>query len=57
MKVNALVHDNEFDCADIVHAFREAMENFWADPELSTCTACGTRIQKPDSYVMPEHLK
>ena len=44
---NALVHDNEFDCADIVQHFARAMEEFWADEELSTCKACGTRVEKP----------
>ena len=56
-KCNALVEDNEFDCADIVIAFREAMESFWADPERSTCQSCGHRIPKPGPYVMPDNLK
>lgn len=42
----SLVYDKDFDCADIVEHFREAMEAFWADPVLSTCRACGTRIEK-----------
>ena len=54
---HALVHDNEFDCADIVEAFRDAMENFWADPERSTCGHCGTRVPKPGPFIMPEGLK
>ena len=41
-----LVYDKEFDCADIVEHFAQAMEDFWADPQLSTCR-CGHRIQKP----------
>ncbi|MCA9312388.1 MAG: hypothetical protein KDA21_14335, partial [Phycisphaerales bacterium] len=41
-----LVYDKAFDCADIVDHFAEAMEEFWADPELSTCE-CGRRITKP----------
>lgn len=45
-KCNALVHDQEFDCKDIVEHFSEAMEAFWANPELSTCS-CGHRIAKP----------
>ena len=44
---HALVHDNEFDCADIVEHFAKAMEEFWADPERSTCKQCGHRIEKP----------
>jgi len=42
-----LVHDLEFDCKDIVNHFAQAMEDFWADPELSTCRNCGTRVIKP----------
>jgi len=44
---SALVYDKEFDCRDIVEHFREAMEEFWADPVLSTCRNCGTRVMKP----------
>ena len=55
-RCNALVEDNEFDCADIVVAFRDAMESFWADPKRSTCPSCGHRVPKPGPYVMPEHL-
>lgn len=43
---HALVHDLEFDCADIVDHFSRAMEEFWADPELSVCKNCGTRVTK-----------
>jgi len=39
-----LVHDLEFDCADIVDHFSRAMKEFWADEELSTCNNCGTRV-------------
>jgi len=42
-----LVHDLEFDCKDIVNHFKQAMEDFWADEELSTCKNCGTRVEKP----------
>ena len=41
-----LVYDKEFDCKDIVEHFAQAMEEFWADPELSTCKNCGTRVPK-----------
>lgn len=44
---HALVYDKEFDCADIVEHFAQSMEDFWADPELSTCAKCGTRVTKP----------
>ena len=42
-----LVYDVEFDCKDIVKHFAQAMEDFWADPELSICKNCGTRVTKP----------
>jgi 3-hydroxyanthranilate 3,4-dioxygenase len=45
-KCEALVHDLEFDCADIVDHFSRAMKEFWADERLSTCRACGTRVVK-----------
>lgn len=45
-KCGELVYDKEFDCKDIVEHFREAMEEFWADPEQSTCRSCGTRVTK-----------
>lgn len=46
-KCHALVEDIEFDCKDIVDHFKQAMEEFWADPQRSTCTKCGTRVTKP----------
>lgn len=46
-KCHGLVYDKEFDCKDIVEHFAQAMEDFWADPKLSTCKACGTRVTKP----------
>ncbi|MEE9129143.1 MAG: 3-hydroxyanthranilate 3,4-dioxygenase [Phycisphaerales bacterium] len=42
-----LVHDKEFDCADIVEHFAQSMAEFWADPELNTCKSCGTANGKP----------
>jgi 3-hydroxyanthranilate 3,4-dioxygenase len=56
-KCNTLVEDNQFDCKDIVHAFRDAMESFWSDPERSTCKSCGHRVPKPGPYVMPDDYK
>lgn len=44
---NELVYDKEFCCKDIVKHFAQAMEEFWADPVLSTCTKCGTRVPRP----------
>ena len=42
-----LVYDQVFDCKDIVEHFAQSMEEFWADPGLSTCKKCGTRVGKP----------
>ncbi len=53
-KCSALVYDKEFDCKDIVEHFSQAMEDFWADPDLSTCRECGTRITKPGPFRMPD---
>ncbi|MDZ4829610.1 MAG: 3-hydroxyanthranilate 3,4-dioxygenase [Phycisphaerae bacterium] len=50
-KCHGLVYDNEFDCKDIVDHFSSAMETFWADPKLSTCKTCGTRVVKPTPKV------
>jgi len=44
---HALVEDIEFDCKDIVDHFKQAMEDFWADPKRSTCKRCETRVTKP----------
>jgi len=41
---DALVHDLEFDCEDIVEHFSQAMKDFWADEKRSTCGSCGTRV-------------
>jgi 3-hydroxyanthranilate 3,4-dioxygenase len=46
-KCGELVYDKEFDCKDIVEHFSQSMEEFWADPSLSTCKNCGTRAGKP----------
>jgi 3-hydroxyanthranilate 3,4-dioxygenase len=46
-KCHALVEDIEFDCKDIVEHFKQAMEDFWADTNRSTCSNCGTRVTKP----------
>jgi 3-hydroxyanthranilate 3,4-dioxygenase len=46
-KCESLVHDKVFDCKDIVEHFARSMEEFWADPALSTCKKCGYRITKP----------
>lgn len=45
-KCHGLVEDLEFDCKDIVEHFARAMEEFWADPQRTTCGKCGTRVTK-----------
>jgi 3-hydroxyanthranilate 3,4-dioxygenase len=42
----ALVEDIDFDCADIVQAFSQAMLDFWADDARRTCKSCGTKVEK-----------
>lgn len=46
-RCESLVHDQAFDCADIVEHFSQAMESFWADLEKSTCPECGHVCGKP----------
>lgn len=43
-KCGELVFDKVFDCQDIVKHFARAMEDFWADEDLSTCGKCNTRV-------------
>lgn len=49
----ALVYDKSFACKDIVQHFSQAMEEFWANPNLCTCKQCGTRITKPAAPTSP----
>jgi 3-hydroxyanthranilate 3,4-dioxygenase len=46
-KCGELVYDKVFCCKDIVKHFAQAMEEFWADPKLCTCTRCGTQVKRP----------
>jgi 3-hydroxyanthranilate 3,4-dioxygenase len=43
----ALVEDIDFDCADIVNAFSQAMLDFWNDDARRTCKNCGTKVPSP----------
>lgn len=52
-----LVHDQAFDCKDIVQHFRDAMEAFWADDTRNACPSCGDRVTKPGPYELPAHLR
>jgi 3-hydroxyanthranilate 3,4-dioxygenase len=52
-----LVHDEAFDCKDIVVHFRDAMEAFWTDDSKNKCGKCGTRVTKPGPYVIPGDLR
>ena len=56
-KCGALVHDEAFDCRDIVIHFRDAMEAFWADDTRNQCGECGTRVMKPGPYELPESFR
>src|SRR3954463_3638728 len=42
----ALVEDIDFDCADIVQAFSQAMLDFWNDEARRTCKNCGQKVEK-----------
>ena len=44
----ALVEDIDFDCADIVQHFSQAMLDFWNDDARRTCKKCGTKVPKPE---------
>jgi 3-hydroxyanthranilate 3,4-dioxygenase len=44
----ALVEDIEFDCADIVQHFSQAMLDFWNDDARRTCKKCGTKVPQPE---------
>jgi 3-hydroxyanthranilate 3,4-dioxygenase len=44
----ALVEDIDFDCADIVEHFSQAMLDFWKDDARRTCKKCGTKVPKPE---------
>jgi 3-hydroxyanthranilate 3,4-dioxygenase len=41
----ALVEDIDFDCADIVQAFSQAMLDFWQDDVRRTCKNCGKKVE------------
>ena len=51
------MHDEAFDCKDIVVHFRDAMEAFWADDSRNQCGECGTRVTKPGPYVIPDGIR
>lgn len=44
----ALVEDIDFDCADIVKAFSQAMLDFWSDDARRTCKKCGHKVPQPE---------
>ncbi|MBA2622062.1 MAG: 3-hydroxyanthranilate 3,4-dioxygenase [Chthoniobacterales bacterium] len=46
-RCEALVEDIDFDCADIVQAFSQAMLDFWNDDARRTCRNCGQKVEKP----------
>jgi 3-hydroxyanthranilate 3,4-dioxygenase len=47
-KCGALVEDIDFDCADIVKAFSQAMLDFWNDDTRRTCKKCGHKVPQPE---------
>jgi len=46
-KCEALVEDIDFDCADIVEAFSQAMLDFWKDDARRICKNCGKKVEQP----------
>ena len=44
-KCSSLVHDEDFDCDDIVEHFSRAMKEFWADDSRNACPECGTHVR------------
>jgi hypothetical protein len=42
------VEDIDFDCADIVKHFSQAMLDFWSSDERRTCKRCGAKVPKPE---------
>ena len=44
----AVVEDIDFDCADIVQHFSQAMLDFWNDDVRRTCRNCGAKVPKPE---------
>ena len=42
----SLVEDINFDCADIVEHFSQAMLDFWNDDARRTCKKCGKKVEK-----------
>ena len=56
-KCGALVHDQAFDCKDIVVHFRDAMEAFWNDDTRNQCPECGHRVTKPGPYELPARFR
>jgi hypothetical protein len=42
------VEDIDFDCADIVNHFSQAMLDFWNDDERRTCKNCGHKVPQPE---------
>ena len=53
----SVVHDQAFDCKDIVVHFRDAMEAFCADQDRTQCSECGARVEKPGPYELPEKFR
>jgi 3-hydroxyanthranilate 3,4-dioxygenase len=46
-KCGAVVEDIDFDCADIVQHFSQAMIDFWNDDQRRTCKRCGQKVEQP----------
>jgi 3-hydroxyanthranilate 3,4-dioxygenase len=52
-KCGEIVHDEQFELADIHHQLKRLMEDFWSDATMRTCMQCGGVLQPPTGLVSP----
>jgi 3-hydroxyanthranilate 3,4-dioxygenase len=52
-KCGEVVHDEQFELADIQHQLKRLMEDFWSDATMRTCMQCGGVLQPPTGQVSP----
>lgn len=52
-KCGEVVHDEQFELADVNSQFKRMMEEFWSDATMRTCMHCGTVVQPPSGQVVP----
>lgn len=52
-KCGEVVHDEQFEMAEVQSHFKRLMEEFWSDATMRTCMHCGTVVQPPSGQVSP----